>query len=915
MNGFNLHVYILLEALGPEILFRIFINVNFALRSCKRVKYWGECVRLLIAYCLLLIDERTVFMARKGEKSLFRKNKAASQGGFMSSGLAQGVVVLNGLFLTIIAFFILDFFVANLSKTKYEGISRNTSVVLSDGIGEMENVVHVLATIFKTSDTQNKNEIIKNIRRNVPGLGSFDQIYLVYELSPGNWQYKTIFQGQYDAEDEPHYKMNPNNALVRRLVEEKIFGRNSIKVITDFEGMDYVEYSTKPMVKLRSFSLLLPVETNVSSKGVVIGVSRAPLLLDDEFVNDNSLISRLTIRDVGSNKGIYHMDYAGVDDVNIRAKQEFSFFVGGNEWQIVLEFMEDKDFIFIEKGPYLILFFGLMMTILGTLFVRNNYRQATKLSGMNTILEQKNFELQNEIAERERLNQTLVKSEKENRAIIDSVSDVIFETDTNGDLLFLSAAWRKITGFDMDRSVGNNLFAMLHPEEQAKHVEDFNFLVKGQKQAYRYFARIRISNGTFRAVEMAMSVIRQDENKNLRVVGTITDVDERRRAERALAEAEKKYRMIVENAAGGLYQVTPEGIYLSANPAMAHILGYNDVEEMLRIVKNANGLIYPDPQERKVFAQMILTQKQVFDYETQVMTKAKDKIWVRENIRIVQDENGNTLYYEGSIEDITARKEAEIALKEAKIESDMANRAKTEFIANMSHELRTPLNAIIGFSEILKNQVMGPIGQEIYLEYSSDIFESGRKLLNIINEILDLSKIEAGKKELKETEFSIALCLDSVLGSISGKVKDKNLVLMNECQALPRMVGEEVAIKNILKNILSNALQFTPEEGRITIFSNFDHDGALRISVSDTGIGLSTKDIEKALSPFGQIDNALDRSGDGTGLGLPLSKALIKLHGGRLEILSEKGIGTTVAIIIPAERIKRQGQMEPETAT
>ncbi|MDH5723064.1 MAG: PAS domain-containing sensor histidine kinase [Alphaproteobacteria bacterium] len=837
------------------------------------------------------------------------ENEFKPNSGFLSSGFAQIIVLLNGLFLTVIAFFILNFFITNLTKDKYEETSRKTAAVLLDGIGEIENVVRVLATIFRTSRSEDKNDIIKNIRRNVPGLGSFDQLFLVYELNPGNWQYKTIFQAQYDKGDNPHFLLKPDNTLIKRLVDINIFDQDTIKVITDFGGMDYIEYSKKPIIKLRSFALLLPVEEKDSSKGVIVGVSRAPLLLDDEFVKNNPLITRLTIRDIKSQKGIYHMDYhIGIGEDHIKSKEDFSFFIADNEWQIVLEFAEDKSFVFIEKSPYIVLFFGLMMTILGTLFVRNNYKQATKLSKMNVILEQKNFELQNEISERERLNQTLVKSEKENRAIIDSVSDVIFETDTNGDLLFLSESWRKITGFDMERSLGNNLFSMVHPEEQSKNIEDFQLLVRGQKQAYRYFARLRISNGMFRAVEIAMSVIRQDENKNLRVVGTITDVDERRRAERALAEAEKKYRTIVENAAGGLYQVTPEGIYLSANPAMANILGYESVEEMLRIVKNANGLVYVDLEERKKFTQLILAQKQVFDYETQVLTKSKDKIWVKENVRIVQDESGNTLYYEGSMEDITRRKEAEIALREAKVHSDMANRAKTEFIANMSHELRTPLNAIIGFSEILKNQVMGPLGQDIYKEYASDIYDSGRKLLGIINEILDLSKIEAGKKELKESEFSINDCLQTTLDNLSVRIKDKRLVLINETHDLPRMIGEEVAIKNIIKNIISNAVKFTPEEGRVTIFSNYDHDGSLRLSISDTGIGLSLKEIEKALSPFGQIDSALDRSGEGTGLGLPLSQALIKLHGGRLEILSEKGIGTTVAIIIPVERISMQEQ-------
>lgn len=571
----------------------------------------------------------------------------------------------------------------------------------------------------------------------------------------------------------------------------------------------------------------------------------------------------------------------------------------------------------MEKIPYLALLLSILITVFGVLFIRNNYNQSERLSMMNKTLESKNYELEMEISERERLNEAIVKAERENRSIINSVSDVIFETDTKGSLLFLSAAWQRITGFDPDHSIGSDLFSILHVEEQDKQRHDFSLLIKGQKQAYRSFTKIRISDGTFRAVELAFSMIRQDDNKDLRVVGTITDVEERRRAERALAEAEKKYRTIVENAAGGLFQITPEGMFLSANPAIARILGYASVEEMLRLVKNANGMVFLDQETRQRFLDQVNEKGQIFGHEVQVLKKDKNLIWISENIRVVRDEMQNILYYEGSMEDITNRKMADEALREAKVNSDLANRAKTEFIANMSHELRTPLNAIIGFSEIIKNQVMGPIEQDSYIEYAADIHNSGKNLLKIINEILDLSKIESGKKELKESEVKMETCLVSCLDAMREKISEKHIVLLDKIENKPVIRAEEPSLKQVIRNILSNAIQFTPEGGRITLFTNYDHDGSYRISIADTGIGLSAKEIEKALSPFGQIDNALDRSGTGTGLGLPLSNAIIKIHGGDIEILSEKGIGTTVSIILPAFRIidrNEDGQPGKETS-
>ncbi len=285
---------------------------------------------------------------------------------------------------------------------------------------------------------------------------------------------------------------------------------------------------------------------------------------------------------------------------------------------------------------------------------------------------------------------------------------------------------------------------------------------------------------------------------------------------------------------------------------------------------------------------------------------------MRENIRVVKDEQGNVLYFEGSMEDITKRKEADLALMEAKMQSDIANRAKTEFIANMSHELRTPLNAIIGFSEVMKNEVMGKLGQDIYKEYVTDIHESGNRLLKIINEILDISKIESGKRDLNESEFELQNVLGVCLDLFSSRAKDKALTITNEATALPRVIGEELSIKQVIGNVYSNAVQYTPSQGRITLFSNYDVDGAFRLSFTDTGIGMSEHEIEKALSPFGQLDNALDRSGSGTGLGLPLAKAVMDVHGGRIEILSEKAIGTTVTLIFPSTRVMRQNTRQTE---
>lgn len=832
---------------------------------------------------------------------------------WLTSGLAQAIVLVNGVIITLTAFFVFSYFIHDMSVEKYKRTSQEGGRILVDGISGLENSMRLISSIIRLSDNGNKDALAASIRRNVPDLSKFDQIVWLFEERPGLWQYKTVFKANHINTPESSYHFVPDQEAITKLVTEKFFETDEIRLISDFKGMDYIDERLDPPTKARSFAFVKTIDAGTAKAGALIGVSRAALLFDHSFMSENDAVSRITIRDVNSERRIYHMHrhFKNIE-ADEELSQDYGFFVGDSEWQVVLNFEKQKDVMLLEKVPYIILLFGFTITVVGTLFIRSNNRHAKKLAKVNNVLELKNYELESEVQERERLNSVLASAEKDNRAIIDSVRDIIFETDISGDVLFLSAAWQRVTGFELERSKGNNLFSMLYPADQDKQRADFDALVSGQKSAYRSFTKLRISDGTFRSVEIAVSMIRRDDNQQLRVVGTITDVEERRRAERALAEAEKKYRTIVENAAGGLYQLTPEGIYLSANPAMSRILGYSSPEEMLRLIKNANGHVYPDTKERESFINTLISQEQVFGYEIQVATKESGRIWVRENIRVVKDEQGNVLYFEGSMEDITKRKEADLALMEAKMQSDIANRAKTEFIANMSHELRTPLNAIIGFSEVMKNEVMGKLGQDIYKEYVTDIHESGNRLLKIINEILDISKIESGKRDLNESEFELQNVLGVCLDLFSSRAKDKALTITNEATALPRVIGEELSIKQVIGNVYSNAVQYTPSQGRITLFSNYDVDGAFRLSFTDTGIGMSEHEIEKALSPFGQLDNALDRSGSGTGLGLPLAKAVMDVHGGRIEILSEKAIGTTVTLIFPSTRVMRQNTRQTE---
>jgi two-component system cell cycle sensor histidine kinase PleC len=250
-------------------------------------------------------------------------------------------------------------------------------------------------------------------------------------------------------------------------------------------------------------------------------------------------------------------------------------------------------------------------------------------------------------------------------------------------------------------------------------------------------------------------------------------------------------------------------------------------------------------------------------------------------------------------------------LQIARHEAENANRAKSSFLASMSHELRTPLNAVIGFSEIMKNESLGPMGTEEYLGYSEDIHASGQHLLGLINNVLDLSKVDAGKVELVEEPFNPTGVVKSVLSMLRIQAEKQGVELTTDVsKELMSMRADRQMLKQIHINMLSNAIKFTPEGGTITVKAWSGLDSGHVFQVIDTGIGITLEDIPKILQPFTQAENTLSRHHEGTGLGLPLAKNLVELHGGYLDFQSKVGAGSTVTVRFPKERILQKEAKE-----
>jgi signal transduction histidine kinase len=271
---------------------------------------------------------------------------------------------------------------------------------------------------------------------------------------------------------------------------------------------------------------------------------------------------------------------------------------------------------------------------------------------------------------------------------------------------------------------------------------------------------------------------------------------------------------------------------------------------------------------------------------------------------------------------IAGRQRVETALKAARVQAELAassatdamlaaqasNRAKSEFLANMSHELRTPLNAIMGFSQIIAEQTLGPVGTDKYLEYSRDITGSAEHLLAIINDILDLARIEAGKSELTEEPIDPPQLVASCVRVVSERARLAAVridVVPSPVDFL--IVADERKMKQIIINLLSNAVKFTLADGTITLSWELIEGRGCRLSVRDTGIGIAAEDLPRVMQPFAQVEGGLNRRYDGTGLGLPLTRGLAELHGGSLHLDSELGRGTIASIDLPMSRVRMYG--------
>lgn len=381
-------------------------------------------------------------------------------------------------------------------------------------------------------------------------------------------------------------------------------------------------------------------------------------------------------------------------------------------------------------------------------------------------------------------------------------------------------------------------------------------------------------------------------------------------AQDAIREGETRYRLLAENATDLITRHDARGGVVLASPAALHLLGEQPDallgDGMFERVHTADRPAYRQAIDTSI------NNRQPVSVEFRLRTnraqgEGNDFVWAEMRCRPVadrrdgQDQMSADRGLVAITRDISEQKSQEIELLKARDEAESASRAKTLFLANMSHELRTPLNAIIGFSDILNREFFGPIGEPRYRDYSRLINESGEHLLSVVNGILDMSKIEAGKFDIVTEPFEVAGLITSCKELMQHAAGKKSIdILIEAAPDLPEVVADKRACKQILLNLLSNAIKFTDDGGWVKVTAKRDHD-MLELAVSDNGIGIASEDLGRLGHPFVQAESSYARNYEGTGLGLSLVKGLAQLHGGKTAIESEQGVGTVVTIRLPLE--------------
>lgn len=445
----------------------------------------------------------------------------------------------------------------------------------------------------------------------------------------------------------------------------------------------------------------------------------------------------------------------------------------------------------------------------------------------------------------------------------------------------------------------DDFLEVIHPNDKENFLKVMNnALYDGQ--TYDVEFRFILSSGETRYIHSQGTVNRDENGKPISMLGTDHDIT-------STKQTEQQHRHVLNNLADGAITINTQGIIGYVNPMVEKIFGYS-ADEL--IGSNVSILMTePDRSQHDSYLSRYMKTRdsKIINRGLQVRARRKDGSEFPVDLTVSETTVGDETTFFGTLRDMTERVKAEEDLVRAKLEAESSNRVKTEFLANMSHELRTPLNAIIGFSETLSQQVFGPLGSPKQEEYVINIHQSGQHLLNLINDILDVSAIEADKLEFIESDVNIGDTVEASLLLVKTRALKGKVRLVNTTKRERHAIrADERRMKQVFVNLISNAVKFNQEDGLVSISADTEEDGSKTIIIQDTGIGMTENEITLALEPFRQVRNAQKNDvyvNEGTGLGLPLTLKLVEAQGGTMTVTSVPKAGTSVLLHFPKSKV------------
>jgi two-component system, sensor histidine kinase and response regulator len=474
------------------------------------------------------------------------------------------------------------------------------------------------------------------------------------------------------------------------------------------------------------------------------------------------------------------------------------------------------------------------------------------------------------------------------RELLDNSSDIVYSHDLQGRFTTLNKAGEQAMGYTAEEIIQKSITDLVDPLLW-EGTERWLKSVAGGKAPSTYTLEIRAKDGRSVWLEVSTRLILQHGDP-VGVLGFARDVSGRKLAEDALRASEARYRQLFERNLAGVFRSTLDGRLLDCNEAFARIFGYTSREEVL--VRTTSDF-YFDPKDREIAIARLKQERLLTNCELRLRRQDGALVWALVNETLLGEE-GESGLIEGTIIDITARKQAEAELHEAKEAAEAASRAKSEFLANMSHEIRTPMNGVIGMTELVLDTELTSEQRE----YLGMVKASADSLLTIINDILDFSKIEAGKLDLDSIEFNLRQSLNNSLKLLAFRAQQKGLQMIScvQPEAPDVVVGDPGRLRQVLVNLVGNAIKFTAE-GHVEVGVELDwrdqNKVSLHFSVADTGMGIAAEKQQLIFEAFAQADGSMSRQFGGTGLGLAISSQLVQMMGGRMWVASEVGKGST----------------------